>query len=136
MKCLSKRKQKVRKHTAFLFKNKSHLLQMVWIIPLLNNHSRMSYSSAFYLHFIYFYMTHFTYIALYPPIIFIYFLFFKANEKWLKYHGTFPILEPKAYFYIFVYSFKKFSVKTAGFYIIVVKWKLLNQEYFLQFDCI
>lgn len=32
------------------------------------------------------------------------------------YYGTFPILEPKAYVYIFVYSFfKKFSVKIAGF---------------------
>lgn len=38
--------------------------------------------------------------------------------------------------FLSILFFKKFSVKTAGFYITVVKWKLLNQEYFLQFDCI
>lgn len=38
--------------------------------------------------------------------------------------------------FLSILSLKNFSVKTAGFYITVVKRKLLNQEYFLQFDCI
>lgn len=145
MKCLkqTKTKEKIVIHF-FLFKNKitfatAHMDNKL----LLNNRSRMSYSSGAFICTFLNSIWLISRIYLFTPLLmikashFLYLYFLKQMRNDLCIMERFSFLKERLNsLFLPILPLKKFSVKTAGFYVTVVRWILLNQEYFLQFDCI